>query len=125
MSAEVLRQAAALMRERAEAATPSPWVAEYRVVRATGSSTRTISFNEPPVIFQGPGRFHLVPRGEQGANAALAASWHPAVALAVADLLDEYARLWEASEDSGEMAHAPLGRYFLAVATAYLGGTDA
>ena len=89
MSAETLRRAAALMRERAEAATPGPWV-------RSGSSIETDHECSPghdcwPVGDTYSGMKpdgSTYPRDLNRADAEHIASWHPAVALAVADLLD-------------------------------------
>jgi hypothetical protein len=110
MSAEMLRRAAALMRERAEAATrpvQSPgWIA--------GREGR--EFERLNEVYTGPecrdSRDLAV--ATFAADAQHIASWHPAVALAVADLLDT-------APDTGTSSityHAAL-----AVATAYLGET--
>ena len=95
MSADVLRKAAALMRERAEAAGPNdPWF------------TSDDDANTPE-------------------DAEHIASWHPAVALAVADWLDATAVRVEAArepKDGGARNHGWRGsRQALAVARAYLG----
>lgn len=108
MSAEVLREAAALMRERAEAATPTPWV----VKRA---------HPDMPAYVAHEGWWVIASRTEQW-DAEHIASWHPAVALAVADLLDAQAAIIEehgAFFDIEGMGDANA----LAVARAYLGGT--
>jgi len=97
MSADLLRRAAALMRERAEAATPGPWVS---VVNSPGIACTDCMGTSQRHWFAG-----VVPEGSphrqtwltgvRGHDEALArgdsdhiASWHPAVALAVADWLD-------------------------------------
>lgn len=88
MSAEILRKAASLMRERAEAATPGPW----------------IPFD---------------------ADADHIASWHPAVALAVADWLDATADDWDRSTAPIPVSDIRLdARAALAVARAYLGSDE-
>ena len=110
MSAETLRRAASLMRERAEAAEKvhaSPWfpmgaksVAYPMTKRMSGTVADTF------------------PRGGskmQADTTAHIASWHPAVALAVADWLD-------AQAERAEIGFA--GKVYeqaLAVARAYLG----
>lgn len=105
MSADVLRRAASLMRERAEAATPGPWTEDEilgcaccRAVR-WDHRTRVLdaSDNDTPHI----------------------ASWHPAVALAVADWLENSATTIEGLADVGSSVVVPPGCY--AVARAYLG----
>lgn len=78
MSAAVLREAAALMRERAEAATPGPWTYE------------DAPNGFPPMV----DKPHL-------SDAEHIASWHPAVALAVADWLDAQADYHETLQQHG------------------------
>ena len=111
---EEIRRAAALMRERATAATPGPW-----------ESTPN-------------GRILGPPRPEHANERELAeilsftigetlnfgtadhiASWHPAPVLAVADLLDDCA--WAISTQRIKPTSA-LARRGLAVARAYLDG---
>jgi hypothetical protein len=79
-TSEVLRRAAGLMRERAEAATPGPW--------------RDFTYGDRMMHYVDAGpNTNLVASGAFGENADAAhiASWHPAVALAVADWLEEAA----------------------------------
>lgn len=135
MSATVLREAAALMRKRAEAATPGPWEA---IVCDSGISYRALTSD---VVTAAMGD-HVAnadhdgdaegPHGAEGADATHIASWHPAVALAVADWLDFVAAGREAldmvAKHKGEPLPAPSSDLFrdtearaLAVATAYLG----
>lgn len=105
MSADLLREAAALMRERAEAATPSPWLAD---VKDDGRAWVFI-YDEMDSL-----SLHGYPN-----DAEHIASWHPAVALAVADWLDRIAWTWEFEPTlQGRVG----GDEALAVARAYLGG---
>lgn len=108
MSADVLRQAAALMRSRAEAATGVAH--HWRVARNS----------KPGAGFVACGGVHIAVTDEAltggPSNAEHIASWHPAVALAVADWLDREA---DYADVRGIVAPPAL-----AVATAYL-GTDA
>jgi hypothetical protein len=123
--AETIRHAAKLMRERAEAATPSPWCWE-----ATGDKdsswaaglvhdedgnplTGEIDKGEGSII---DGVCESID-GNPGDGAHIA-SWHPGVALAVADWLDEAAGAYEA------FAGAAPG-HSLKVARAYLGEAEA
>lgn len=99
MSAEVLRRVAKLMRERAEAATPGPW--------ATGRSS-----DDAPAFVRKPGWWVVASHTDDG-DATHISSWHPAVALVVADWLDHEAEMHEWEYDT---THA------LTVARAYLGG---
>lgn len=83
MSAETtLRRAAALMRERAEAARAGVWFSEGVEVAARWRDPRSVALTYGSEVPEG-----------NVANAAHIASWHPAVTLAVADLLDYLAPL--------------------------------
>ena len=107
MSADTLRKAAALMRERAQAATPGPW--EFRPRRgfeSVNENPATIGFRDTAGYFVMLREGTWATEGDMG----YIASWHPAVALAVADWLDNAARLWPYD-----------GQPALAVARAYLG----
>ena len=112
MSAEVLR-------ERAEAATPGPWLVGdggawshlYNPSVTTNGSAADVSADEW-VAECGP----VEVRGKQDAQHI--ASWHPAVALAVAELLEADARLMEQTAFAGADWEAAKS---LAVARAYLG----
>lgn len=111
MSAETLRNAAALMRKRAEAAEKvhkSPWKpmgAKSVVYPMTKRISGTVAESYPTGGSQ-----------QQAATTEHIASWHPVVALAVADWLDRSAYLW----DFGDIGTANK-EHALAVATAYLG----
>lgn len=108
------------MRERAEAATGGPWVADRRmVVAAPGPNAKYVAdcFDEPVA---------------SDADAAHIASWHPAVALAVAKALDDVAHAWEIADeaDDGYVYDADDNHWrfeetvdggWLEVARAYLG----
>lgn len=85
MSGESLRAAAALMRERAEAATGGPWVKRRD---STGEHVYTA------------GERHFVADVYTREDMRHIASWHPAVALAVADWLDDIATRHKASDDT-------------------------
>ena len=110
MSADVLRRAAALMRERAEGATPGPWERDGGWAFAAPA----------PESWEGP---YLIGETYGTRNdAEHITSWHPAVALAVADLLDAHAETY----DGADLRDG--GRYSLeqddwadAAARAYLG----
>lgn len=110
-TSEVLRRAAGLMRERAEAATPGPWeilwnaVAYIDTVADPGDPTGQTPMQSPEKVADAGerDRVHI-------------ASWHPAVALAVADWLDLVARLLDEGFDANAETHAAL-----TVARAYLG----
>jgi hypothetical protein len=103
MTAETLRRAAALMRERAEAAfvTPSPW--GLANVAGQGFAIHHGEHDTVALYASRPDAVHI-------------ASWHPAVALAVADWLDHTARADEKGYTTPQEATDAL-----AVARAYLG----
>ncbi len=102
MSAEVLRKAAALMRERAQAATPGPWKVKQhaardncKCIKADGTYVAMYAANDAEHI----------------------ASWDPAMAFSVANLMDH------AAEDREETGTYNLGEWvdLLAIARTYLG----
>ena len=100
MSAEVLRKAAAAMRYRAERIPVGPWEKEFSDVIRT----------DVPL----GAKDYMIAETETVERAAHIASWHPAVALAVADWLDYAASVW--------MGFAPPEQTrLLTVANAYLG----
>src|SRR4051812_46836473 len=115
MSADELREAARLMRERAEGATRGLWE-EFAAKPAIGGIYNGIGTAADPNA-----EICRVPRTPQGsADSWHIASWHPAVALAVADLLDNMAR----GINSGNDLDWPNSRDIrdaLRVARAYLG----
>ena len=93
--AETIRRAAALMRDRAGAATPGPWLGvmgKFKeeswpcVIAASGD------LEDPVTWLMGAGNANK----DRAADAAHAGSWHPLVADAVADLLDEISRQYDA-----------------------------
>ena len=96
VSAEVLREASALMRTRAEGASAGPWK-RFGMAGVAGADWEIGCATN--------------------ADALHIASWHPAVALAVADWLDACALVTEVAPDR----HKGLA---LAVARAYLGETS-
>lgn len=103
---EEIREAAGLMRSRAEAATPGPWSdntpKRTRAGRHVGRRPDVIE----PGAFAGDSLFLVT--GSTAApgtvsDAAYIASWHPVVALAVADFLDLAATHEErAGDDCGQ-----------------------
>jgi hypothetical protein len=121
VSAETLREAARLMRERAEAATRGPW--HYPPTRGWRG-----------VVMSRFGCLWAPARGRDGQlnhepDGVHIASWHPTVALAVADMLDNAAQDAEMQGPDGELrsqwdmrVHLATTRA-LAVARAYLGET--
>jgi hypothetical protein len=110
MSAETLRKAAALIRERAPHASDSPWTVDARPDGRTWIDQ--------------PEDRHAISMHGMPANAEHIASWHPAVALAVADWLDTVAA-WELCDAlMGESFVGPCAdtaKVALTVARAYLG----
>ena len=114
MSAERLRAAATLLRERAEAATPGPWEV---LLSSTKHAYGVWSLRgECVTIDRATSRKHV-----DGANASFVATMDPTVALAVADWLD-----WMADRSaSGNGIPAMRGQGLaqaLAVADAILAG---
>jgi len=137
MIGETLRRAAALMRERAGAVRPSPWWVHYtdpdmvwwgdqervRDLDANPSATDA----EIEETWNHAGDLVTVP-GDPAlpSTTALAehiASWHPAVALAVADMLEAVAAYRDFNERllAVDDAEVFCEREALAVARAYLG----
>ncbi len=100
MSADLLRRAASLMRERAEAATRGPWVVD-------GYGKDGWQVNGDGTVFADCHVFQN--------DADHIASWHPAVALAVADWLEADATVIERHGLDVTVSKA------YAVARAYLG----
>lgn len=116
MSVELLRRAATGMRELAQAATPGPWWA------AVGKGPKRR--NQQVALV---GRADMRGQGEAGCIAVLAglngrraddaehiASWSPAVALAVADVLEHEAAI-------EEQYGATASTLAVAIAAAFLG----
>lgn len=106
-AAEELRTAAALMRDRARNATPGPWETD-----SDDCCVGSAPMNRP-----GDDYWVLMRPGATRGDLAHIASWHPAVALAVADWLEA-----EASAADREYEGDPT--YFLpsvTVARTYLG----
>lgn len=105
--ADVLRRAAVLMRSRAEAASTGPYIAAEQV-------------HDQWYGLQTP--FAAIGNVFDCHDAAHIASWHPAVALAVADWLDDAAENVALSPALGfDMRIHIATNYALAVARAYLG----
>lgn len=120
-ASEILRAAAALMRERADL----PYVGGASRWETCGTYIQKSS-NSPRIGYPSHAEAAIVlhdPDDAKVASEAVAeyiASWHPAVALAVADWLDETARLRDALGSNAADWPAALG-----VARAYLGGRAA
>lgn len=133
MTAETLRRAAALMRERAEAATPGPWSAadEHELLGGDAEPAWCVSRMRPGYESMSPTEGYMYDLAEtsingrhqefDGPNAEHIASWHPAVALAVADWLDAVA--WQ-HEFGGNDGGLVLRHAALTVAETYLGENE-
>lgn len=123
MSAGLLREAAAKMRERAEAATPGPWRALSETSGAMSWDVEVVAGDDRLCTFD-PSDY---PDGIQDVapedDAEHIASWHPDVALAVADWLDLAARRAEVAEGLGDGVWMQIDRAAVTVARAYLGTT--
>jgi hypothetical protein len=120
--AETLRSAAGLIRERAEAVPQGAWKGRPWVAEECGDDE---AGNCPCIVSQGERKPYLeaqvppiqyVCDAESAGHAAHIASWHPAVALAVADWLESAAR------DAEMIGPDPAA---LAVARAFLGEAQA
>jgi hypothetical protein len=99
MSAELLRQAATILRERAEDANPGPWSADRNAVR-TGRDALALTYD---IHF---GNDHDQTRKD----AAYIATMHPGVGLALADWLDaEFAHDFGPGEHAIELARLIVG----------------
>lgn len=116
MSAELLRRAAAKMRENAQEASNDgyPWIARQHFSRRNCHTVQTRS-----QVYLA----HYVSTG----NAEHIASWHPLVALAVAAAMDDVAQAWEIADGSALDPDGDPIRFedtldggWLAVAQAYL-----
>jgi hypothetical protein len=120
MSAETLRRAASLMRERAGNASDGPWRSFVEGRDHLGGDS----------VICGPGADIYVRLDAANRTTTTAwtgtqdhiASWHPAVALAVADWLDEVAERQKPTTRWSRRSHGWTGAHFAnAVALAYLG----
>ena len=111
---ETLREAAKVLRERAEAATPGPWhyAEAARGNPADGPTVVQVCDIDGPLL---EGDYESGP----GYAAALAATMHPGVAMALAAWL--HAEAHHRSHDPSEHDGTPSG-YALRVAEAILGG---
>jgi hypothetical protein len=110
MSADVLREAATLMRARAQAVRdgadePDMWFAPEEVVDE-------LMWGDQPQ------------HGDVEADAAHIASWHPGVALGVAELLENEASLIDSTEKHPDL-YSPINGarvgLLVTIARAYLG----
>lgn len=102
------------MRERAEAATPGPWEARH------GGYSWIALYDDEDSIPEGESLPSFEPGGSATpADAEHIASWHPAVALAVADWLDAAA---DHADATG--GHCVCDDAALAVANVFLGSAS-
>lgn len=119
MSADLLREAATLMRQRAEAATDGGF--GWHIGGLAGGNEiwahRDAAGYDSWMVATTATRLNPNPGTTGLDDATHIASWHPAVALAVADLLDTAA-------DHGEVGDYGPDEWdaLTAVARAYLGG---
>lgn len=106
MSADLLRRAAAKVREVAEAATPGPWFVDADDDRGVYTAPRPTATSED--VLYGP--------YNHAGNDIHAALWHPGVALAIADWLDAEADESEVlgSPDAPNVTPAGTAAYTLA-----------
>lgn len=105
MSSEVLRQAARLMRERAAEASygDGAWCSAY-LASSIRNMQRNCAWDCPEhAPWGGPDRTEECDQPTRYAGEHIA-SWHPAVALAVADWLDSVVDRGEAEMDEGKAA---------------------
>lgn len=131
MTAKILREAAALMRERAELPyVKGAWAASGGYVRRSSKSPRIgyPAHAEATCVLYDDADAKIT----NEAIAEYVASWHPVVALAVAKAMDAVAHAWEIADESadGWVYDADDNHYrfeetvdggWLAVALAYLG----
>lgn len=124
VTADLLREAAAKMRERAEAATPGPWhVCEGDEHEGDWADERVSGPGHEPIAALDSADYESDPDEPSAENDAVhIASWHPAVALAVADWLDRAADLYAANPYDDRFPGSETARA-LAIARAYLGRT--
>jgi hypothetical protein len=110
MSSARIKEAAELLRVRAEAATPGPWVTDHAedVVSTTANSNPWVA--------------HPYKHGRTAHDATFIATMHPGVALALADWLDVMAAFVQSGNDVPGMRGRGLTEA-LALADAILGTT--
>lgn len=115
-----LREAAALLRKRAEAATPGPWQRSthygYKIVGPLPRHA-TVGHVDPLSSASRPDRLSAVIESTNGSNGDYIALMHPGVTLALADWLDA-----EAATATPRGLDPHSGPAAVAVADAILGG---
>lgn len=100
MTAEALRKAANLMRERAEVATSGPWADAWLPEDPDACDGPVVVAAATEVVTE----WHVTKP-----DAEHIASWHPAVALAVADWLTVASVDWPENPEALAVARAYLG----------------
>ena len=98
MSADLLRQAAKVLRERAEAATSGPWRAMDHDDTPGDEGVALLGKGATVMGSHMIGYFHVLSQPEQEANGSYAATMHPGVGLALAALLDHVAEDAESND---------------------------
>jgi hypothetical protein len=109
--AETLRKAAALMRDRANAAEPGPWTVDtWQGLGGTWAAVM-VPLRHPAAPGAKRGLTAMAKLGTQDAGTAgHIASWDPPMALLVADLLDDSAAYYEGlSANEAAFVAAALG----------------
>ena len=128
MSAELLRRAASEMRRRAEAATPGPWrFTDSETVNDVWDAGLVVVDADQTAIAALHDQWYEPDDGEPACvdDARHIASWHPAVALAVADWLDAEAESHRADLVGPFPSACCRMSQARAVARAFLGSDDA
>lgn len=126
MSSELLRRAASLMRERAEAATPGPWrfTDSEAVTDVWTGGMVVVSSDRDPIANVQDEWYENDPDEPATVNDAThIASWHPAVALAVADWLDATVAAHDGPDCYDPHGLCPEAHAALDLARVYLGET--
>lgn len=110
--ADLLRRAATLARETANAATEGPWKTHDTHLGSGGHSATVLTdrdkLTDTGLVAWLP-TFSHEPWNDNTnawANATHAALWHPGVALAIADWLDQHAEHHDYDECTRETCHA-------------------
>lgn len=117
---DVLREAAELMRSRAEGATSGPWLT-WADPKPSGDGRAAVesAWTRDGDTEDGG---DLVTDWCEVRDAAHIASWHPVVALAVADWLEETADHWTRLDPDRPDFNNRFERSAFLVARVYLGG---
>lgn len=122
MSAEILRRAAALMRERAKAARMADGAASWAAIPGLDPADNGWIVAHEPTDADYDTTVARVIYDYEGYVSRHIASWHPTVALAVADWIEGHASDLASSGGSLSSCDSPGDvQQALAVARAYLG----